>query len=316
VSIRPLATAVSLVLGCASAVLSLAGRAEAQSFGASLETRRPALGYGDLVLVRGPGVLPHLESAIGLDVDIVKRPLVVVDGATGAARAMVNTRATATILYGVGLFDDVQVTLAVPAVFQNGLGASALTGDPDDALPLASVGDLRLDFAWAPLPAPLAFGEATLDAGFASGLTAPTGEDTAFTGTPNVSGYIDAVGQLRVGVFRAQAAIGVRVSEESTVAQAGFGSALSGALALAVDLFDRRWVLAAQAQVLAGLVSNATFPVQALLESRVVVDDARESVAYVAFGGGLDDEVGAPEWQLVVGFRHRPELPGASGRHR
>jgi hypothetical protein len=283
--------------------------AAAEGIGTDVATRRPSLGYGDLSLVRGPRVLRHLEVGLGLDVDIIRSPLVVLDGATGARRDVVRTRATGTVLYGVGLLDRVQLTLAVPIVFQSGAGLTALTGDPDDDLPEGAVADLRLDFAWAPLDAPLALGDAALDVGLASGLVAPTGDGAALTGAPGVGGYVDAMAQLSLGVFRAQAELGVRIAPESSLAQAGFGSAFHGAAAVALDLLDRRLVFALSAQVLGGLVSNATFPAQALLETRVVADDERRLVAYVAFGGGLLDEVGSPEWQLVVGFRHRHADP-------
>ncbi len=300
------ALAVSLLVALGSG----ASTASAQSLGFDVQTRIPGLSYGDLAYVRGTRVLPHVGSALAIDLDAIHRPFVVNDPNLGTSVDVVQTRSTFTLMYAVGLFDHLQATLAVPLVFQRGGGIEAFTGNPDDRLSAGSVADLRLDVAYMPLEEAPTLGPLHLDVGFAAGVLAPAGDETSFTGSTAWSGYVDAMGSARWGNFSLSLQSGVRFREAATVLDVTWGSQVLLAGGLAVHLFDDHLVMAVESQVLLGLTNNPTNPAQALGEMRVILDRERTALVF-GFGGGLNQDLGAPEWQVVAAFRHAPGTSGS-----
>jgi len=289
---------------------SSAPTAEAQSFAFDLQTRMPGLSYGDLAYVRGTRVLPHAASALALDLDAAHRPFVVADPNTGTSIDVVETRSTFTFMYGVGLFDHLQATLAVPLAFQRGGGIEAFSGDPEDRLSAGAVADLRLDIAYMPLTEAPSVGPVHLDFAFAGGLLAPTGDDSAFTGSSGWSGYVDAMGSARWGVFRLALQSGLRLRETANILDVTWGSQVLLAAGLALHLIEDHLVMAAEAQVLLGLTDNAATPAQGMAEARIILDRERTALVF-GFGGGMNDQLGAPEWQVVAAFRHAPGTSGS-----
>jgi hypothetical protein len=284
--------------------------ARAQSLAFDLQTRIPGLSYGDLTLVRGTRVLPHAASALALDLDAVHRPFVVVDPTLGTSVDVVETRSTFTFMYGVGLFDHLQATLAVPLAFQRGAGIEAFSGNPDDRLSAGAVADLRLDIAYMPLTKAPRLGPLHVDFAFAGGVLAPTGDESSFTGSSTWSGYVDAMGSARWGDFTLNLQAGARFRETANVLDVSWGSQVLFAGGVGFHLFDDHLIMAAEAHVLLGLTHGPANPAQALAEARVILDEERTAIVF-GFGGGLNGDLGAPEWQIVAAFRHAPGTSGS-----
>jgi len=303
-----------LALGLVALFFALSGpvgKVAAQTLAFDLQTRIPGLSYGDLAYVRGTRVLPHASNALALDLDAIHRPFVVTDPNLGTEVAVVETRSTFAIMYGVGFLDHFQGTIAVPLVFQRGAGIEAFTGDPDDRLNAGAVGDLRLDLAYMPFEVNPALGSVDFDLGFGAGVLAPTGDGVAFSGSAAWSGYFDVMGNARWGNLRFAAQSGVRLRETATIIDVTWGSQVLLAGAVAYNFFSDHLVLAVEAQVLLGLTSNAATPAQLMGEARVVLDRERTAIV-VGAGGGLNAELGAPEWQIVAAFRHTPGRSGSA----
>ncbi len=301
-------TVLALTLFCA---LSLdAGPAAAQSLGFDVQTRIPGLAYDDLSYVRGSQVLPHVGSALAIDFDAINRPFVVTDPNLGTSVDVVQSRATFTLMYALGLFDRFQATLAVPLVFQRGDGIEAFTGNPDDRLSAGAVADLRLDLAYMPLEHGYDAGPLHLDVGFAGGVLAPAGDESSFTGSTGWSGYVDAMGSARWGNLSLKLQSGFRGRETSTILDVTWGSQVLLAAGLALYLFDDHLIMAVESQVLLGLTHNPTNPAQGLGEIRIILDRERTALVF-GFGGGLNQDLGAPEFQVVASFRHTPGVSGS-----
>ena len=272
------------------------------------QVRRPSLARGDLLLVRGAGVLPAGESAIGLDADYVRKPIVLIDRVVGTERAAVRSRLTTTVLYAVGLGARSQVTLAVPLAWQEGEGRRSFSRDPQDELPRGAAGDVRLDFlhALAPAPSPTVCPDCNVGVALASGFTIPTGDEEAFAGGPGFGAYLDAIGAGVLGPVTLQASFGVRISEEASLGGVATGSEMTFALGASLPLLDARLVLMAESQALVGLQSDSSSPILWMGGARVVLGEARRADIAVGVGTGINDALRAPAFETVLVLRYLP----------
>lgn len=272
------------------------------------QVRAPSLARGDLLLVRGAGVLPAWETAIGIDVDLQRHPVVIVDRAVDAESLAVSRRITSTFLYALGVGASSQLTLAVPLAFQEGEGRVALTRDARDALPAGAAGDVRLDFmhASSPAPGPNGCAECTVGVAFASGIVLPTGDERAFAGGAGFGAYLDAIGAGVLGPVILQTAIGVRVAEEASFADVAIGTEMSFALGASVPLFDARLVLAAEGQAIVGMREASASPVTWMVEARTVLGEARRAEIALGAGTGIGDALRSPSFEAVLALRYVP----------
>jgi len=274
---------------CLTALLAPAGAAAQPD----AQLRWPTLVPGELLLVRGTGVVPHLDSAIGLDLDLVRRPIVVTDPVVGVEREVIRHRLTTTLLYGVGLFDHSQVTVAVPLAFMSGRGRQAITRDTRDELPEGAAGDLRLGFHHALSPTWADLG--ALELAVSSGLAIPTGDEGAFAGHGGFTGWVEtaALGRLPagdLGSVRLQGALGTRVRGTDSLGATALGSELTLSAAAALELLDARLVVAAQG----------------LGEVRAVLGESRAAELALGAGAGLNEALASPELQVIAQLRYVP----------
>jgi hypothetical protein len=261
-------------------------------------------------LTRGAALLTHLESAVGFDVQYVRRPLVILDHATGEQSALVDGRTTLTALYGLGLLDFAQLSLALPAVFQSGTGRSVYTGVATDALARGAAGDLQLDLA-ARWPEPLALGPAALTMAVASGLSVPTGDSEAFTGSPGVSGVVEAMGWLGWGPLRVGVDVGVIAREPSALLDRRVGSEVFAATTAGVSLFDEALSAMVGVRATFPLIEGGAVPVLWMAEGRArLLPDRRLQLALGA-GTGLGDAVRSPALMVVASLAY---VPGSLAR--
>ena len=280
------------------------------------QTRRPSLARGDLLLVRGTGVLPAWETAIGLDAEVLRRPIVVFDRVLGGERFAVDTRLTTTVLYALGVGARSQVTLAVPLVWQEGEGRRVLSRDGRDELPAGAAGDVRLDFlhALAPAPGPNGCVECNVGVAFASGIVVPTGDESAFAGGPGFAAYLEGIGAGVLGPVIVQGTFGARVMEEAQLSDVAVGSELAFALGASLPLLDARLVLGAEAQALVGLRSGSSSPIVWLVEARGVLGADRRAEIALGAGTGISEALRSPAFQAILALRYVPGESRATQR--
>ena len=85
------------------------GRFDAQVF-------RPLAAPRDLVMVPKSEVIGHLSPVLGIYSDTALDPLALVIGGTGKTLDVIGARLQITPLLGIGLFDWVELTMAIPFV--------------------------------------------------------------------------------------------------------------------------------------------------------------------------------------------------------
>lgn len=104
------------------------------------ENYKPSPFANDSMSLIGADLMEHLSFGLGLFLDYERNPLTIRDTAADAAiRTVVGDHLTGDITASLGLFEWVDIGLAVPVVlFQDGKGWSG-----DDKLPPATLGDIR-----------------------------------------------------------------------------------------------------------------------------------------------------------------------------
>lgn len=276
----------------------------------SVDTRWAAAAPGALTLVRGAHVPAHLDVLLGLDLEYLRRPLVVTDRALGARHDVVGSRLGASLVWGVGLFDSLELSLGFPIVLsQAGDGRSVLTGLPSDELQSAVVGDLRLGVAWA-LPRGL---RATSAATFVN-VSLPTGTETSLAGEPGVVLEVGACGELHVGPLRVLAELALRARGRRPLGPTEIGTQIVAASAVSVALLDRRLDLALEARGLAGVDPGTPVPLEVAVSARGRPGEDRMLELSLSVGAGLDEAALSPALRVVAGLRYTSPSRGPGSR--
>lgn len=157
------------------------GRFDAQTF-------RPSAAPRDLVMVRKSEIIGHASPVVGLFSDLSFDPLILLDKSTNDAIDVVSTRLTLTAMAGIGLWNWIDFTAALPIIaFQDG-GNLRKIGTEGEVKPQA-LGDLRLE---AKLGLPFLHRKDLVKSGFGAALygnvNLPTGDVKAFAGDGVVTG--------------------------------------------------------------------------------------------------------------------------------
>lgn len=293
----------------AIAVVLGAGAARADEGLFSADTRWPVAAPRALTLVRGPHVPAHLDVLLGLDLDYLRTPVVVTDRALGVRHDVVGSRLGATLVWGIGLFDSLELELAFPLVLsQAGDGRTALTGLPEDALQSAVVGDLRLGVAWA-LPRGLRGASA---ATFAT-VSLPTGTETSLAGEPGAVLEVGATGELRAGLLRVVGELAVRVRGRRPIGPTDIGTQVVGASAVSLSMLDRRLELSVEARGLAGVDPGTPAPLELAVAARGRPGEDRMLELSLSIGAGVDDAALSPSVRVVAGVRYTSPSHRADG---
>lgn len=157
------------------------GRFDAQTF-------RPSAAPRDLVMVRKSEIVGHASPVVGLFSDLAFDPLVLVDKSTNQAIDVVSSRLTLTAMAGIGLWNWIDFTAALPIIaFQDGGNMRALGTEGE--VKASALGDLRFE---AKLGLPFLHRKDEVKEGFGAALygnvNLPTGDPMAFTGDGTVTG--------------------------------------------------------------------------------------------------------------------------------
>lgn len=223
-----------LVLGAllgTSLLPAPAARAEEGRFDA--QVFRPSAAPRDLVMVQKSEVIGHMSPVFGIYNDLGFDPLVLVSGDTGQTVEAVGARLQLTGLVGVGLFNWVDLKLAVPFVAWQTSDNLRNLGTEGKVRP-TSMGDIRVA-ARATIPGLNRRDDVTRGFGMAleGNLNLPTGNEKAFTGDGVLTGGFTVIADYRLGfgaIIAANAGLwlrpdrqfaGVRVGDMASFGLAG-----------------------------------------------------------------------------------------------
>jgi outer membrane protein OmpA-like peptidoglycan-associated protein len=187
---RPLtisfAAALALTASAASTASADEGRFDAQTF-------RPSAAPRDLVMVRKSEIIGHASPVVGLFSDLAFDPLVLLDKTTNETISAVSSRLTLTAMAGIGLFNWIDFTAALPIVaFQDGGNLRGV--GTEGKVKGGGLGDLRLE---TKLGLPFLHRKDEVKSGFGAALygnvNLPTGDPQSFTGDGTITGGGGAV---------------------------------------------------------------------------------------------------------------------------
>jgi OmpA-OmpF porin, OOP family len=180
--------------------------------------------------------------SFGLGLSYLSRPIgfnISSADPAGSTSYAVDNALNASLLWGLGLTDRFEFTLAAPVtLFQDGAGLNAVRGTTDE-LPRSAIRDFRFGMALRLLERPRS-GE---DRGPALTARLEFGAPLGSTGAFATSGTMVAVPTLafdvRQGRFELAAELGARIRPDRALASAVIGSQLSAGLGAAFDVIPR-----------------------------------------------------------------------------
>lgn len=300
-SIRLLLCSCALVIGAQSAYAQPEGRFDAQVF-------RPSAAPRDLVMVEKSETIGHLSPTVGIYQDFALDPLVLVFGSDQTVEA-VGARLQITALAGIGLFDWMDLRLAVPFVGWQTSDNLRSVGT-EGQVRSNSVGDMRLSARVAIPGVNRRHRNSGLGMALVGTLNLPTGDDMAFAGDGVLTGGVSLIADYRINAGAVITAnLGVWLRPERQFASVGIGNMASFGLA-AETYIVQRWGLS----VLGGVYgypsltslpdSHGQIPAEALMGLRW---QGKHGITWT-FGGsfGAACGFGAPALRLFNGLTWTP----------
>jgi len=304
--VAPLATSLTL-LALVAFPLAVRAQGTGQDTDTDLQDFLPLGGPREFLTVPSPAVSPHRSVGFGLIVNYVHEPLTLVD-LDGNEVLGVGHQVTADFLWSFGLWDRLQLGLALPVVVsQDGEGIAPIAcPDPADCeipeLAATAIRDIRLD-------AKLRFGKTGVASalGAAVVVSLPTGDDQNFAGSNGASvtpmltfGGLRALRQVRLG-----AALGGRIRGETEVADAKFGSELWARVGAGYEVVPRL-ALSAEYFGTLPLTDGAHERMELLGAVRYSPDRAEDVTVELGAGAGISDSAGSPAFRAIAGVSYAP----------
>lgn len=207
--------------------VSAAAGAEEKRFDAMVF--RPSAAPRDLVIVQKSEVIGNLSPVVGLFFDVAFNPLVMVtEGATSQRVNAITAAMTFTPMIGIGFFNWIDVTAAIPLVaWQTGGNLRPL--GTEGPVSTSAIGDIRL---MGKVALPFFNRKDEVKSGFGMALggqvNLPTGNPAAFTGEGTVTGGPTLIMDYRFGfglLLAANAGLWLRPNRQFTnVAIGNMGS--------------------------------------------------------------------------------------------
>ncbi|MCC7538419.1 MAG: thrombospondin [Deltaproteobacteria bacterium] len=280
-----------------------------------VQTRWPSPGPGRFGFVRDVATAPHLALGFGASAEYLHRPLVLVDTTAGDEELDgVGHHVTAEFLWSLGLFDFLQVGLALPVTLvQDGEGAQPATLSEADALPTTASRDVRVELAWDVLRtfrrrAPRLETDHGTGLLVSAGLTLPSGDERAFNGDDGVVFVPALTGGYRVGPVLLGATLDARIRSTSRFGLDGVvGSQLGIAAGASLELLPtRRLELSAEGRALVALVEDGASPIELMGGARYTTDRARDVSIAVRAGAGVTDDITSAAFRALVEVRYAP----------
>ncbi len=288
---------VPLILSGLLLVVAVAKTSEAQGFDSELF--KPASSNTAFFSQGTAEVLPALAINLGVGFGVATDPLVLRDPDTGEALMngdVVSRRIGAYLSGGVGLWDFLEVGIAVPIVLnQQGQGLSS------NRLESTSIGDLRSDFKLQILNR-----SGFAVAGFAA-LTAPLGDANAFIGSRGMTVAPALLVSARRGRFLIAANLGVVVRRKSTVNGLLIDDEATAGIGTSFEIWgDKAWLVGeAYAKQSLHQRSAESTPSEALFGTRLALYGPWQ--VQTAAGFGIGKGYGTPAFRglLELHYAHR-----------
>ncbi len=274
--------------------------ARAQGF--DTEIFKPGTSSTSYLSQESASVLPAWTVNLGASLNIVSEPLVLRDPDTGDALmngVVVSGRRGAYLTAAIGLFDRLEVGVALPMVLSQDGQGDLLQNSPD--LNSASLGDVRLT-AKAGL---FCKGNMRLAASIAA--TLPAGNSNALYGEEGISAAPQVVAGWQRGPASISLNFGVHLRETMTLDALTIGDELTAGAGAQFEVMDRRAWLLAEAYTRSAL-TDATAensPAEALLGLRAALWGPYQVQA--AVGAGIGRGYGTPALRGLFGIFYRPQ---------
>jgi outer membrane protein OmpA-like peptidoglycan-associated protein len=312
------------VLGLGSSV-----RAQGDDTSIDVNTYWPAPGPGNYFAVRGAAIAPHLGVGFTLDLNYQHLPLTLVNVDDDSdVRDAVKYQVTADFLWSLGLFNWVQIGLALPTVLaMDGVGASPVTGGAE--LATTAIRDLRIDlksrFIGRDRHGLVRYGWGLA---LAASLSVPTGDRDNFAGDRNVVGEPVLIADYTHRYFSVAVNVGARLRAASQFADVEVSHQLSYGLAGAGYLLNGRLQILAELYGLSGLTGTEMVEYQGEerevrgnlthLEIRgglgYVPDRERDITIRLGAGAGLlTDTPGVPAFRILASLQYQPQNRDSDG---
>ncbi len=311
----------SLIATTIAVATATAAAQPADETSIDLQHYRPAPGpatyLGD---VRGTEIEPHQAVGFSLFLNYQHKPFVlrqILDGRpTGVEYDAIEYQVGADFLWSLGLFNIVQVGLALPVVLaQDGTGPEP-TDPASPGLASTAVRDMRIDLQtriigggpWG-----------TVGSGFglagALVLGIPTGDSENFAGDANVVAEPLLIADYDLGFLAAAVNIGARIREESAFLDYAVGHQLVWGLGVTARFLDDRLRAIGEYTGLYGLSGTGAAPQELRLGAGYAFDRNRDITVLLGggFGFGSGEAPGLPEFRLVAGLVYAPLNRDADG---
>lgn len=193
-------TSLSLLAMVSTRAMLAAAPAAAQEKRFDANVFRPSAGPRDLVMVLKSEVIGNVSPVVGLYSDVAFNPLnLVLNNDTNSRIKAVTAGLTLTPMAGIGFFNWVDLTLAVPLVAWQ-TGANLRDIGSEGSVSSNAVGDMRLA---ARLSVPYFNRKDEVKSGFGlavgGNVNLPTGNPAAFTGDGQVTGGPVLIADYRFG---------------------------------------------------------------------------------------------------------------------
>jgi OmpA-OmpF porin, OOP family len=319
----------SLVVALCVVAFGSSAWAQGENTSIDVNTYWPAPGPGNYFAVRGAAIAPHLGVGFTLDLNYQHRPLTLVNMADESdVRDAVQYQFTADFLWSLGLFNWVQIGLALPTVLaMDGVGASPVTGGAE--LATTAIRDLRIDlksrFIGRDRNGLVRNGWGL---SLAASLSVPTGDRDNFAGDRNVVGEPVLIADYTHRYFSVAVNVGARLRAASRFADYEVSHQLSYGLAGAGYLLDGRLQILAELYGLTGLTGTDMVEFQGEqreirgnlthLEIRgglgYVPDRERDITIRLGAGAGLlTDTPGVPQFRILASLQYQPQNRDSDG---
>lgn len=298
------ATAVALLLW--GSVASAAEESLAPSTSIDVQLFQPGPGKTDVAGIQGAEVGKHLELSFGLYAGFAQNELTAGSKAKGETNFfLVRSRLTFDLLASVGLFDLLEVGLALPI---NAMQVGDPIDDPFKSLlpeipqRAAGAGDLRL------LPKVRLLSAEGLIVGLAGALWLPTGRRDAFMGEAGVRGGASVLAEVgSKNGPRVLVNLGARGRPSQQFLSLKMGPELTYGIGVdlpAIDLFGMSAGAFASAQGAVGLasVASATSPLEALAGVHTRV--GKDLAIRLGAGRGLTTGYGTEDFRFFAGAQY------------
>jgi outer membrane protein OmpA-like peptidoglycan-associated protein len=309
----------------AAAILLLAaGQALAQGTDTSIDVQnyRPSPGPGNYLGVIGSDVAPHVQIGFNLDFNFQSKPLVF-EREDGTVSKAVDYQATLDFLWALGLFNVLQIGVALPVVIAQDGDGLAIVSEDATKLSTTAIRDLRLHLKGRLLGGgKLGGGKGGTEKdgpGLALAITmsVPTGNDENFAGDKNVTVDPVLVFDYRIKVFRFALNAGVRIRQMSKVADFDLGHQLLYGAGLGLMLVGKRLHIMAEFEGAYGLNGDTETSYRLPMEARAGVGWAfgkgKDLHLIVGAGMGFGQTPTVPEYRILASLRYAPVNRDADG---